>query len=127
MKQKNILAIVSTIVFFATVAFIGWFALKAMEEPTVYRFEISEISDGIYAYREVAVSAVPAQNYTMATVCDKGGNMFTIRGTVNIISQTNTAPYAVWEKRNIVNGDTITIYAPANTIQYLGTVSIGKR
>lgn len=119
---KVIIALmVGIIAFFAFVAWIN------KRPPTVYQFELSEIADGVYAYRETAVSSIPAENYTMATVCDKNGNIFTIRGSVKVVNQNGCPPYAVWEDSNIVNGDMITIYAPANTVEYLGAVSIGRR
>ena len=119
---KTIIALlVGLIMFFAFVAWIN------TRPPAVYQFELSEIADGVYAYRETTVSSIPAENYTMATVCDKNGNILTIRGAVKVVNQNDCPPYAVWEDSSIVNGDMITIYAPANTVEYLGAVSVGRR
>lgn len=126
-RQKVNGSKVATIaIIFAVAIFVWWAVCQITKPPVIYQFELAEISDGVYAYREVVESSIPAQNYTMATVCDKSGNIFTIKGTVNIVSQSDTEPYAVWEDWNIVNADVITIYAPLNTIEYLGAVASRK-
>lgn len=119
-------SLIFAIVGLAIIVSIGLIIFQSTRS-VVRQFELSEISDGVYAFQEVAVSSIPAQNYTMATVRDISGNIITVRGTVRIVNQTSLAPYAIWEDRNIVNGDTITIYAPADTVQYLGTVSVGRK
>lgn len=108
--------------FIVILAIISWLIYQMMKPPVVYEFELAELSDGIYAYRETVVSSVPAENYTMVTVCDIDGNMFTVKGTVNFVNQTERKPYAVFEDYNMVNSDVITIYATPSAIQYLGTV-----
>lgn len=95
--------------------------------PTVYEFELDELSDGVYAYRETVVSSIPAENYTMATVCIASGDIITVKGTVHIINTNDGKPHAVLENTNIVNGDTITIYAPLDSVKYLGATSVGRR
>lgn len=95
-----------------------------LEHPTTYEFELSEMANGVYAYREQAVSSIPAQNYTMATFCDTNGNIYTVKGQVYSVNYTSGKPYAVWESTNIVNSDTVTIYAPAGTVVYNGAVTI---
>lgn len=118
------IAIALVTVLFMLIGLMVWAGTRP---PIIYQFELSEISDGIYAYRETTVSPIPAENYTMATVCDGSGNMHTVKGTVRIVNYVNSAPYAIWEDYNIVNADVITIYAPANTVEYLGTVSVRRR
>lgn len=125
MKEKTNMkkSLVFVAIFLLVVLIVGLAIWQIAKPPIVHKFEISEISSGVYAYHEVVVSRVPAQNYTIATVCNKQGNVFTIRGDVSIIYQTDTASYVVLEERNIVNSDVITIYVPPNTVQYLGTVT----
>lgn len=119
---KIVIALV-TVLF----AFIGLMVWTGTRPPMTYQFELSEISDGVYAYLGTAVSSIPAENYTMATVCDGSGNMYTIKGTVRVVNYIDSVPYAIWEDYNIVNADVITIYAPTNTAEYLGTVSVRRR
>lgn len=95
--------------------------------PAVYEFELEELSDGVYAYRETVVSSIPADNYTMATVCAASGEIITVKGEVHIVNTATENPYAVYEDVNIVNADVITIYAPVDSVVYLGTTSIGRR
>ena len=92
--------------------------------PKIYEFELSEIESGVYAYREEVVSAIPAQNYTMTTVCDTSVNVFTIKGSLSVVNTETEKPHAVWTDKNIVNADSITIYAPAKSVVYIGAVTV---
>ena len=92
--------------------------------PKIYEFELSEIESGVYAYREQVVSAIPAENYTMTTVCDASGNLFTIKGSLFVVNTETEKPHAVWTDKNIVNADSITIYAPAKAVVYIGAVTV---
>lgn len=80
----------------------------------------------MYAYRQVVVSSIPAQNYDIAIFCDEYGHQYTVKGHVLTAAYTGR-PYAVVERYNIVNADRVTIYAPIQTIRYLETVSVGRR
>ena len=92
--------------------------------PKIYEFELSEIESGVYAYREQVVSAIPAENYTMTTVCDTSGNVFTIKGSFSVVNTDTEKPHAVWTDKDIVNADSITIYAPAKSVVYIGAVTV---
>jgi len=92
-------------------------------KSTIY---LSEIEDNVYAYRQVVVSSIPAQNYDIAIFCDEYGHQYTVKGHVLTAAYTGR-PYAVVERYNIVNADRVTIYAPIQTIRYLETVSVGRR
>lgn len=127
-RRRGVLPnLVSLVVILAFILFMAMAIWQFIKPPVEYRFELSEISDGVYAYRETVVSSIPAQNYAMATVCDTSGNIYTIKGTVNVVNSNDVRPYAIWEDSNIVNSDTITIYAPEHSVQYLGTTSVGRR
>lgn len=115
------------IVLLVVFAFFAGIVLQMLKPPVVSKFELSEISDGVYVYRENIVSSVPAHNYAMATVCDTSGNIYTIRGTVKIVNYDYGTPYAVLEDCNMVNSDTITLYVPSGTVQYIGTTTVGRK
>ena len=88
--------------------------------------QLSEMESGVYAYRQVVVSSIPAQNYDIAILCDERGRQYTIKGHVFTMAYSGR-PYAVIERYDIVNADRVTIYAPVQTIRYLETVSVGRR
>lgn len=102
-------------------------ALMLVERSEMYQLELSEISDGVYAYRETVTSSIPANNYTMVTLCDMGGNIYTIKGTVRVINSDTITPYAVWEKFSLVNSDEVTLYVPTGTVQYMGAFSVSRK
>lgn len=91
-----------------------------------YRIGLDEISDGVYANIENVVSSIPSNNYTMTTIRDKSGNIYSARGDVHIINTDTKEPYAIWEDHNIVNGDKITLYIPEGASRYLGTISSSR-
>lgn len=95
-----------------------------IKHPTIYTIQLSELQSGIYAYRETAVSNIPACNYDIATICDNNGNIYTVKGTVTIVNTNTNKPYAVWEDVRIVDSDRITIYAPAKSVVYKGTINV---
>ncbi len=122
-KSKLILIVIYSIA--PILLLLGWAYDKYQRDnPTVYNIQLAELQDGVYAYREAVVSRVPAENCTMATICDKNGNIYTVKGNVRVINTDTETPYAVWEYVNIVNADRITIYAPAMTVVDRGVVSV---
>ena len=122
-QSENILFIfVCSLFVVAVLLLIYYFYLDS--HPKIYEFELSDIESGVYAYREEAVSAIPAQNYTMTTVCDTSGNVFTIKGSLSVVNTETEKPHAVWTDKNIVNADSITIYAPAKSVVYIGAVTV---
>lgn len=95
----------------------------AFEPPIVYEFGILELEPGVYGYRETSVSRIPAQNYTMITLMDMSGNIFTIRGSVSIIAEVDRNPYVVWTHYKHVTGqDEVVVYAPPGMVKYIGAV-----
>ena len=104
------------------------FCIKNCVEYTfaenTYTLELSEIETNIFAIREEVISAIPAENYTLITICDTKGNMHSIKGKCNIVIQNDVSPYAVIVERNIINSDGITLYIPMNSIRVSETKTI---
>lgn len=125
-SEEQIATIVFTIVciMFVVVVLLFVYNFYLDSHPKIYEFELSEIESGVYAYREEAVSAIPAQNYTMTTVRDTSGNVFTIKGSLSVVNTETEKPHAVWTDKDIVNADSITIYAPAKSVVYIGAVTV---
>ncbi|MCM1439501.1 MAG: hypothetical protein NC131_09935 [Roseburia sp.] len=95
----------------------------AFEPPVIYEFGILELEPGVYGYRETSVSRVPAQNYTMLTLMDMNGNIFTIRGSVSVVAEVDRNPYAVWTHyKHVAGQEEVVVYAPPGSIKYLGAV-----
>lgn len=86
-----------------------------------YTIQLSELSDGVYAYRETVVSNIHANNYTMTTICDSTGNIYTIKGSARVVPSDFSSPHAVWKKFNLVNADEVTLYIPNGTMKYAGS------
>lgn len=124
--EEQIATIVFTIVciMFVVVVLLFVYNFYLDSHPKIYEFELSEIESGVYAYREEVVSAIPAQNYTMTTVRDTSGNVFTIKGSLSVVNTETDRPHAVWTDKDIVNADSITIYAPAKSVVYIGAVTV---
>ena len=116
--------VIIILVFFGILGYLICANVYSLKHSTIYTLELSEMAEGVYAYREQAVSHIPAQNYTMATFCDTNGNIYTVKGKVFSVNYTSGKPYAVWESTNIVNSDTVTIYAPVGSVVYNGAVTI---
>lgn len=124
--EEQIATIVFTIVciMFVVVVLLFVYNFYLDSHPKIYEFELSELESGVYAYREEMVSAIPAQNCTMTTVRDTSGNVFTIKGSLSVVNTETEKPHAVWTDKNIVNADSITIYAPAKSVVYIGAVTV---
>lgn len=127
MQVKTKVKIVSVLAILLVVLFFTYVIVQIASPPKRYEFEIQEITDSVYAYREMVVSPVPAQNYTMTTFCDKDGNMYTVKGDLEIVNNDSVAAYAVWMDYNIVNADKLVLHVPNGTVQYIGAVSTGRR
>lgn len=85
-------------------------------------YNLYEINDGIYGYYNIVSSSIPAQNYEVITLYF--GGVYTLKGDVNI-HYTNERPRLVWEKTKIVNGDTIDVYVPYNSIEVRPNMTVG--
>lgn len=88
-----------------------------------FEYNLYEINDGIYGYYNIVSSAIPSQNYEVVTLYF-GGGMYTLKGDVNI-HYTDERPRLVWEKTRIVNGDTIDVYVPYNSIEVRPNMTVG--
>ena len=122
-RRNNSVALVCMVIInIAVIAIIVYMLLP----PSSQTLELSEIQDGIYVYQERVVSSVPAQNYTIITVCDINGNMLTIKGASSIVLYEDGAPYAIWEKSHMANSDNIILYVPKRSVEYLGSRRSGK-
>lgn len=108
------------------IAFIGGLICYGNKSTTT-QCNLIELSDGVYAIQSIVVSAIPAENYSMLTVCSESGNVITVKGSCNIIYTDTDAPYAIIKNTNLVNNDEITVYVPQSTVEYMGTSSIGGR
>ena len=127
MKIKNVILIAICVFLVASlVAFVGIFIRHSSQPSSEKTFKLSEITDGVYAYKETVVSSIPAYNYTIITICDQGGYEHTIKGSVRIVYQDAQQPYAVVKYYDIVYADEITLYVPSGTVQYLGTSTVGR-
>ena len=111
------------LIIIAIVLFLAIIMWDACKTETA-KFNLSELENGIFVYQETVVSRVPAYNYSMATVCNESGNVFTIKGSVNVVYTNTEKPYAVLETCNLVNEDKITVYVPKGTVQYMGTSTV---
>jgi hypothetical protein len=109
-------------------AIIILFCIKNCVEYTyaenTYTVELLEIDNNTFAVINEVISAIPAENYTLITVCDTKGNMHSIKGKCNIVIQNDVSPYAVIVERNIINSDGITLYIPMNSIKVSETKTI---
>lgn len=118
------ITIISYLVIGVFVFIIGLGIYQAgFEPPEVYDFAIVEMEDGVYVYRENRVSTVPAHNYTVITVMDTSGDIYTIASRTISTVETQDQPRCVWKHyKHSVYRDTATIYAPADGVKYIGTV-----
>lgn len=120
--MKKIIAVILALAFLSGMAYlISW-----MNQSKTYEFELEEVDDNIYCYYETIVSRVPAQNYTIMTLCVNGGVRI-IKGDLQIIYVSDITPRCVWKAYNYVNGNEVTVYIPKGSLEYLGTSSNNRR
>ena len=93
---------------------------RYMTHTETARVELSEISAGAYAILETTVSNVPANNYTITTICNENGSVISIRGSVTTVKNEGK-PYAIITRKNIVNADHVELHIPIGSVEYLGT------
>lgn len=123
--MKKSFKIIIAIIAIATIvigikAFWNW-----ANETKKYECEIEEIQNGIYARYQSTVSRSPAYNYEIITVC-VNGQLITYKGSVEFVFTENENRIKVAEKLNIARCDEVTVYTSKDSVEYLGTVSIGK-
>ena len=112
--------IVIVISIVALILFLSW-ANKTEE----YECEIEEIQSGIYVRYQSTASSTPAYNYEIITVCING-QLITYNGSVEFIFTEDENKIEVTEKPNMVRNDKIIVYTSKDSVEYLGTVGIGK-
>lgn len=86
-------------------------------------YNLYEMNDGVYAYYNIVSSARPAYNYQVVTLYFADG-IYTLNGDVNI-HYTDGRPRLIWEKTKIVNGDTIDVYIPYNSLEVRPNMTVG--
>lgn len=87
------------------------------------KYNLYEISDGIYGYYNIVTSTAPAHNYQVVTLYF-GGGVYTLKGEVHI-HYTEDHPRLVWEKTHILNGDSIDVYVPYGSIEVRPNMTVG--
>ena len=114
-----IIAIILLIV--TVVSFVIW-GVKSETEYVETKYNLFELNDGVYATYYTTHSTVPAHNYEVVTLnCD--GNIYTFQGHVQI-TYTDNDPYVIYQKRNIVNADTMYVYIPNGSVEFQGSVMV---
>lgn len=125
MTEKGLtrsLAIACAICIITLSVLIGLF-IHNSSKPIRFELAIRELEEGIYCYKTDVVSAIPAQNYTLIVICDDDGNTYTIHGDLKTCDY-NGKPYVIWDHKEVINSDSVTIYAPIDTIKYCGVTSV---
>ena len=120
--MKTIIWIVVVIAIFIALLY----GLISYNETSVIKeYSLHELDDGIYGIYTVVSSSIPAQNYEIITLCVNGQGC-TFKGHVHIY-YTDVTPKLVWEDKNSINSDTMSIYVPYGSIEYSANVGIGSR
>lgn len=101
----------------------GCFLDSCGNKSTTNEYALSELDGGVYGIHVVSTSAIPAQNYEMVTV-NISGQIYTIKGNVNIHYITSGEPRIVWVNKNYVNNDIADLYVPEGSIRFDGTVTV---
>lgn len=122
--MKKIIIIIAAAVIAANVIGIKtfWDWANKIEK---YECEIEEIQNEIYVRYQSTVSRVPAQNYEIITVC-VNGQLITYKGSVEFIFTENENKIEVTEKPNMVRNDKVIVYTSKDSVEYMGTIEIGK-
>ena len=119
-KILTILFIVGTLLFIIVSCICG----RSNSETAIY--ELSEITEGTYAIVDNVVSSIPAQNYTMVTICCNN-TIKTYKGQVQIIYNNINTKAEIKTYPHLVNADEVKLYVPEGTVEYRGIVGTGGR
>lgn len=122
-KKSGLIAVIVTIIFIILpiTLFVIW-GIKSETEYVETKYNLFELNDGVYATYYTTHSTVPAHNYEVITLnCD--GNIYTFQGHVQI-TYTDDKPYVIYQKRNIVNADTMYVYVPNGSVEFQGNVMV---
>lgn len=82
MKKKLHFICASLIVVLLAVGIVKFVGYASYKEISTYNLE--EIGNGKYVIYQRTVSAIPAQNYEMATM-SINGSLITVKGSVNLV------------------------------------------
>ena len=122
-KESGSIAVIVAIIFLVltVVLFVIW-GIKSETEYVETKYNLSELNDGVYAIYYTTHSTVPAHNYEVITL-NCNGNIYTFQGHVQI-TYTDDNPYVIYQKRNIVNADTMYVYVPSGSVEFQGSVMV---
>lgn len=123
MKKKLHFICASLIVVLLAVGIVKFVGYASYKEISTYNLE--EIGNGKYVIYQRTVSAIPAQNYEMATM-SINGSLITVKGSVNLVFAEDNDSYAIIERTHLVNGDVATIYISKDKVEYGTTITIGR-
>lgn len=116
--------IAACILVFLLIAFLIFPIWYGMQESDPVRFDLTPISDGVYAYRQIMVSSIPEENYDMLTVCKEDGHILTVKGNIAIVFDDEVKPYGVYVDSNTVNNDSLTVYVPSDSVEIYGAIRV---
>lgn len=119
-KIITILFIIGTLLFIV-VSYTWW-----TNKPEKDTYELSEITEGTYVIVDNVVSSIPAQNYTMATICCNN-TIKTYKGQVQIIYSNINPRAEIKAYPHLVNADEVKLYVPEGSVEYRGVVGTGDR
>ena len=82
---------------------------------TTTNYALEDMGSGVYIRTGQVVSAIPAENYTVATILIDG-TLYTVKGKVIVhISKDHRA---TWTKSRMKNDDVLEAYVPHDGIEY---------
>ena len=87
-----------------------------------YTYTLEELEEDVYGIYQTVVSSIPAQNYTMITICCDG-NVKTIKGVIQIC-YTEERPKITIKDYNCYKNDEAVLYVPNGSIEFIGTMRI---
>ena len=119
-KPFKIIIAIIVVSIIILILFLNW-----ANKTEKYECEIEEIQNGIYARYQSTASSIPAYNYEIITVCING-QLITYDGNVEFIFVENENKIKVTEKPNMVHSDKVIVYTSKDSVEYLGTIGIGK-
>ena len=114
--------IIVIILFIITVVLLVIWGVKSETEYVETKYNLSELNNGVYAVYYITHAATPAHNYDVITL-NCNGNIYTFQGHVQI-TYTDDDPYVIYQKRNIINADTMYVYVPSGSVEFQGSVMV---
>ena len=121
-ESDSMPVIIAIILLIVTVVLFVIWGIKSETEYVETKYNLSELNDGVYAVYYSTHSAIPAHNYEVITL-NCNDNIYTFQGHVQI-TYTDDDPYVIYQKRNIVNADTMYAYVPSGSVEFQGSVMV---